>query len=86
MDEKLLKENNRLLQELINSRKYHRRFIAGLVYGLGATVGVAVVLGIFAFIVSRIELIPIIGEWLSRVVNEALVNINYQSFQPIISK
>jgi len=74
MDDKL-KETNELLTELIKTRSLWYRFLSGLLQALGATLGLAIIIAILAFTISKIQLIPIIGGWLSQVVNEALSNV-----------
>lgn len=42
-----------------------RGFLMGLMSGLGATVGVAIVLAIIGLLISRFGGIPVIGDWLN---------------------
>lgn len=81
---KPIEKNNELLEKLVKKQTLPYRFLAGLLYGLGATLGVAVIFAIFGFIVSKIQVAPIIGDFLSSILNEALKNINYQPFQPLV--
>jgi len=73
---------NQLLQKLIKRRSLFHSFALGLLHSLGATVGLAVVLALIAFILSKIELVPLIGGWLSQIIDEALSNVKVDSFLP----
>ncbi|MBI4058041.1 hypothetical protein HY405_01880 [Candidatus Microgenomates bacterium] len=42
-------------------------FLGGIAWGLGASVGLSIVLAIFGFFFSRIDLIPIVGDFISQV-------------------
>lgn len=84
MDSKLLKQNNELLEKLIKRHSFPYRFVAGLFSGLGATIGLALVITLIGYILSRIQPIPIIGSWLSDIINEALGNIQSPLIQPLL--
>ena len=49
-------------------------FLGGISWGLGVTVGLAVVLTIFGFIFRQINLIPIVGEFLTDIVSYVMQN------------
>ena len=40
-------------------------FLGGISWGLGATVGLAVVLAILGFVIGKIDFVPIVGDFLS---------------------
>lgn len=70
------KEGMQNLDRLVKAidRAYHhpgplvwRGFLIGLASGLGATIGVALVLTILGFILRELGGIPFIGEWLQGV-------------------
>jgi hypothetical protein len=46
-----------------------RGFLVGLASGLGATIGVALVLALLGFILRELGGLPIVGEWLQGVGN-----------------
>lgn len=69
------KEQKRI-ERLINAidYAYHhpgalfwRGFLGGLASGLGATVGVAIVLTVLAFLLREFGGLPVIGDWLNAV-------------------
>jgi|Deesub1362B_J571_1020462.scaffolds.fasta_scaffold02316_3 hypothetical protein len=67
----------RYLQILDNPRRFLLySFLNGVAGGLGRTIGATVVIAILAFILSKIQLVPIIGEWVSEIV--AIVRENLQ--------
>ena len=49
-------------------------FIGGIAWGLGATVGVSIFFALVAFIISRINLIPIVGNFVVNVSGYILHN------------
>lgn len=67
-----IKNLDRLLRAV--DKAYHhpgplvwRGFLIGLASGLGATIGVALVLATFGFILRELGGLPVIGEWLQGV-------------------
>lgn len=44
-----------------------RSFLSGLLSGLGATLGVAIVLALSAFLIHYLGGLPVIGNWISNV-------------------
>jgi len=82
--DKLIQENNKLLAKLVKRQSLPYRFLAGLMYGLGATLGVALIFALIGFILSKLQVIPIVGGFLSNILNEAIKNINYQPFQHVV--
>lgn len=49
-------------------------FLGGIAWGLGVTVGLALVFTIFGFLFSQINLIPIVGEFLTDIVSYVMKN------------
>lgn len=43
-------------------------FLGGLAWGLGATVGLSLFLAIIGFIFQRIDLVPIVGDFLQKLI------------------
>lgn len=68
-------KNNKLLEQLNKKQSLPYRFLAGLFTGLGATVGLAIVLTLIGYLIGQLQPIPIIGSWVSGIVNEATPNI-----------
>lgn len=69
MDEK----EQKLLADFISAirtfekRPHHlfwRQFLLGICYGLGATVGLAIVITLFGYILHLLGGLPIVGNWL----------------------
>jgi hypothetical protein len=61
-------------EEIHKSRKhiFFNNFLGGIAWGLGATVGVSIFLAIVAFILSKINLIPYVGEFVSNIASYVL--------------
>jgi len=49
-------------------------FIGGIAWGLGATVGVSIVIAILSLILKNINLVPFIGNFVSQITNYVLQN------------
>ena len=47
-------------------------FLGGIAWGLGATVGVSIFFAIFAFILNKVNLIPVIGGFVSEIARYVL--------------
>lgn len=50
-------------------------FLAGIAWGVGTSVGIAVGIAVFAFIVSRVNFVPIVGNWLADVLQFAIEEV-----------
>lgn len=68
------KEKADKLDQLVNiiDKTYHhpgnlmwRSFVSGLLSGLGATIGVAVVLTLLGYLLRHLGGLPVIGQWLN---------------------
>lgn len=49
-------------------------FLGGIAWGLGATVGVSIVIAILSLILKNINLVPFIGNFVSQITNYVLQN------------
>lgn len=81
--EQLYAEAQRIYEELqlINSHKIVRvydsvpkllffQFMKGVSFGLGSVVGATIVVSILAFLLSHVEFVPILGEWVKAILQE----------------
>lgn len=70
VDQRLV-DLTRAIQVAYGSKKYlfWRSFLAGLFSGLGATIGVAIVLAAIAYLVRHLGGLPVIGDWLNALGN-----------------
>jgi hypothetical protein len=53
---------------------FTNNFIGGIAWGLGVTVGLSFFIGILAFVGSRIDLVPVVGDFASKVINYIIIN------------
>jgi hypothetical protein len=60
--------NRSLKRMLLNN------FLGGMAWGLGATVGLSVFVAILTLILKQINLVPIVGEFLSKVIEYMMHN------------
>lgn len=63
-------------EEIHKSKKqiFFNNFLGGVAWGLGATVGVSIFFAVLAFILSKINLIPIIGNFITGIIKYVLQN------------
>jgi hypothetical protein len=54
-------------------------FLGGVAWGLGTLIGVGIILAIFGFIISKIDLIPILGSWIVSISEYVLNTPTYKS-------
>ncbi len=54
-------------------------FIGGLTWSIGAFLGIALLGFVVGLIISKVNLIPIIGSWLSQILQEATRNLQNSS-------
>lgn len=76
-----LKRNNELLEKLISKNSLFNRFIGGFFQALGATLGLAAFITIASYFLSQIELVPILGKFISEVINNAISNVDTTLYQ-----
>ena len=63
-------------EEIHKSRKhiFFNNFLGGIAWGLGATVGVSIFFAILAFILSKVNVVPVVGNFVSGVLSYILQN------------
>lgn len=76
-----LQENNELLRKLVKQQRLRYRFFAGMVYAAGSIVGVTLIVLLLGYLLGLLEPIPVIGGWLSGIINEALQGINTEQLE-----
>jgi hypothetical protein len=61
-------------EKIYRSRKeiFINNFIGGIAWGLGASIGLAILLATIGFIISQINWVPIIGSIVSEASNQVL--------------
>ena len=67
LHETLLQLNNQKVFTIYRSRRsiLLLSFLKGTAFGLGSAVGATIVLSLTVYILSQIEFLPIVGEWVS---------------------
>lgn len=70
---KLIEEISRLSEVIIRLDKRHTllySFFRGIVTGLGTVVGATIVVALLAYLFRHVQLIPLIGNWLSEIIKQ----------------
>lgn len=49
-------------------------FLGGIAWGLGATVGLAIIITVSGFLISKLNLVPIVGSFLADLLSPVLQN------------
>ena len=64
--------NNNKIFKIYNSTKkiLFISFLKGLASGLGRIIGATILVSILTFALSQIQFIPILGEWVSKLITE----------------
>ncbi len=64
--------NSHKLMEIYNSipKLLFYQFMKGIVFGLGSVLGATIVVSILVYLLSQIEFVPIIGEWVKHISEE----------------
>ena len=47
-------------------------FLGGIAWGLGATVGLAIILTVFGFLINKLNLVPIVGSFMADLIKPVL--------------
>lgn len=63
-------------------RLFLNNFLAGLAWGIGTSAGIAIGISLLVLIVSRIDLVPIIGSWLAQVFEFAITEVSKRPLPP----
>lgn len=61
--------------EKVNRNKkeiFINNFIGGIAWAIGATIGIALIFAALTFIVTRVNLVPIVGQFVTDVIKEVL--------------
>lgn len=66
---KITMDPEQVQQKTSLKRIFLQNFIAGIGWGLGATVGVVILLGILSWIISIIGALPIVGNFLADIIS-----------------
>lgn len=56
-------------------------FLGGIAWGLGTVVGISIIAVVAGFLISKIDLIPIIGDWLANVLHYTQASLNRNTIQ-----
>ena len=62
-----IKDLNKNIIRLTNRQSFARSFFNGILSGLGSVIGATIVVAVLAFMLSNVQLIPVIGEWISQI-------------------
>lgn len=62
------------MDQIYRSRReiFFNNFLGGIGWSLGTLVGAVIIVGIIGFLLSRVNLVPLIGSWLAQIIQEAI--------------
>lgn len=71
-EDELKKINNHKLIKIYNSvyKLLFLHFLKGVTFGLGSVLGATIVVSVVLYLLSQIEFVPIIGEWVQHIIAE----------------
>jgi hypothetical protein len=70
-----LKKLNKSISKLNSRLSPYRSFFSGVMSGLGSVVGATIVVALIAYVLRNVDVVPIIGEWLSGIIAQVLNNL-----------
>jgi len=53
-------------------------FFGGIVWGLGVLIGTTIIFALIAYFVTKVDFVPIFGEFAARVIENAQTNLSTQ--------
>lgn len=74
-----------IITKLYNRQSPWMAFVSGIMYGIGYFVGFVIIISIIIYLLQRVPLIPIIGDWLGEIMNQALKNVKTPSAFPFFN-
>lgn len=72
-----IKKLNSLLNRLYSRQSFARSFTVGLLSGFGSAIGATVIFGLVVYLLSNINLVPVIGDWLGAIMEQAFSNLTF---------
>ena len=70
-----VKRLNRILTRVYRQQSFASSFVRGILTGLGSVIGATLVVGLIAFLLRNINIVPIVGDWLSDIFTHVLNNL-----------
>lgn len=58
-------EKYKAVEETSKKKIFINNFVGGLAFALGSTIGLAIVIAILTFVLSKVNLIPYVGSYLA---------------------
>ena len=61
-------------EQIYRSRReiFFNNFLGGIGWRLGTLVGAVIIVGIIGFLLSKVNVVPLIGSWLAQIIQEAI--------------
>lgn len=66
---------NNILEKIYKRQTFERAFMSGVFAGLGSAVGATLVFALVVYLLSQVNLIPIVGDWLAVLTEQIITNL-----------
>lgn len=70
-----IKRLNHVINRLYKQQSLWHSFLRGILSGLGSVLGATIIVALIAYLLRNINLVPIIGDWLSQIFANVLQNL-----------
>jgi hypothetical protein len=68
-------EKHEIVRTASKKQLFMNNFLGGIAWGLGATIGVSLIVGILSYVLKHVNLVPIIGNLATQVTTIVLKNL-----------
>ncbi len=67
---------NVILTKLYTRNSFWHSFFRGILTGFGYAIGATIIFAVLVYLLGKINLVPVIGEWLGAIISQAVLNMS----------